>query len=87
MRYGRSCSCVCCTVLDAANSRVFQQQLLAQQHDADQQNAAPGNLDPNMPLLQLFLQTLMPWNEIDTAAEPAPRGDWEGDDDAEGDER
>lgn len=24
-----------------------------------------GNLDPNLPLLQLFLQTLLPWNRLD----------------------
>lgn len=24
-----------------------------------------GNLDPNLPLLQLFLQTFLPWNSID----------------------
>jgi hypothetical protein len=24
----------------------------------------PGNLDPNLPLMQLFLQTLLPWNNV-----------------------
>jgi hypothetical protein len=23
-----------------------------------------GNLDPNLPLMQLFLQTLLPWNNV-----------------------
>ena len=23
-----------------------------------------GNLDPNLPLMQLFLQTLLPWNDV-----------------------
>lgn len=26
-----------------------------------------GNLDPALPLMQLFLATLMPWNELDTS--------------------
>ena len=64
------------------------QQLLAQQHEAGGgHGAAPGNLDPNMPLLQLFLQTLMPWNELDTHAGPAPRPDDEHNDDGAGNER
>jgi hypothetical protein len=27
-----------------------------------------GNLDPSLPLMQLFLATLMPWNELDTSS-------------------
>ena len=23
-----------------------------------------GNLDPNLPMMQLFLQTLLPWNDV-----------------------
>lgn len=29
------------------------------------------NLDPNLPLMQLFLGTLMPWNHFDGNAAPA----------------
>jgi hypothetical protein len=29
------------------------------------QDDGANNLDPNLPLMQLFLQTLMPWNDID----------------------
>ena len=32
---------------------------------------SPGNLDPRMPLLQLFFATLMPWNEFDTSGRNA----------------
>ena len=27
-----------------------------------------GNLDPNLPMMQLFLGTILPWNDIDTEA-------------------
>lgn len=33
-------------------------------------NLPPGNLDPNLPLLQLFLQTLLPWNRLNVPNRP-----------------
>ena len=30
----------------------------------EQRAAVVGNLDPNLPLMQLFLQTLLPWNNV-----------------------
>ena len=30
----------------------------------EQRAGVVGNLDPNLPLMQLFLQTLLPWNNV-----------------------
>lgn len=31
---------------------------------------APGNLDPNLPLMQLFLQMMLPWNRLNMGIPP-----------------
>lgn len=40
---------------------------IAQLHALTGRNSTGGNLDPRLPLLQLFLATLMPWNNLDTS--------------------
>ena len=46
--------------------REFQRQGgdLGQGQGPGQGGRPEGNLDPNLPLMQLFLQTLLPWNDV-----------------------
>ncbi len=51
-------------------------------HNQQQQHAVEGggNIDLNMPLMQLFLQTFLPWNNVDqqpAVAENVPNNQYE----------
>eukprot|EP01041_Mallomonas_annulata_P006131 gene6131-12416_t len=60
-----------------ADLRLHRRRTLGQAENERRSGFLINRLDPNLPLLQLFWQTLLPWNEIDTSGSTrGVRRDW-----------